>query len=139
MAMTPALWLLVAALLIIACGVLSSRFLTGSHTLTLDQRRELMKWLDILKVVGPIVAMSIPGAQPLVPVIVAAIGEAEAIPGASGAEKKAHVVNVAIAAAEGVNVAAKKQIMDPTTVSQTTSSAIDTIVGVTNLVQQAQK
>lgn len=48
---------------------------------------------DIAKVVAPAVLSVVPGVPPVViPLIVHGITEAEALPGATGAEKKAHVL-----------------------------------------------
>lgn len=94
----------------------------------------LPKWLELLKQIGPIiVAATVPGGAILAPIIVSGIATAEQIPGASGPEKKQHVIELATAAAQGINAAAGKPVIDPVTVQQVAGSAIDTVVGSVNL------
>ncbi len=64
-----------------------------------------------------------------------AIGEAEMIPGASGAEKLAHVVNVAGASADALAAAGVK--IDPVAVRAAAGHAISTVVDVTNIHKNA--
>lgn len=109
------------------------------HTTTDAEEDMYMSWLSILKTVGPYAALAIPGAgpfAPLIPVIIGAIGEAEAIKGATGPEKKAHVVAIAKAATVTINATAGKQVVDPSTVAETTDAIVDAAVGATNVIQQ---
>lgn len=98
-----------------------------------------MKWIDLVKLLAPIVISAIPNkhVQQLGPVIVAGIGEAQQIPGASGAEKKAHVIAMTNLGAAGINAAAGKEVVNPAETAAAASQVIDTIVGVTNLVHGA--
>lgn len=93
-------------------------------------------WLSILQTVGLAALQASPLAPIAMPVSIA-IGEAEAIPGATGAQKLAHVLAIATAAAstaqaEGVNI-------DPNLVAATGAKAISTAVDVTKIVHQAHQ
>lgn len=92
------------------------------------------RWLAILQTVGLAALQASPLAPIAAPVAVA-IGEAEAIRGASGADKLAHVLVIAKQAAAtaqelGVTI-------DPQLVEQAGAKAISTAVDVTNLVHAA--
>lgn len=94
----------------------------------------LPKWLQILQTVGLAALQASPLAPIAMPVAIA-ISEAEAISGATGQQKLAHVLAIATAAAstaqaEGVNI-------DPTLIASTAAKAISTAVDVTNIVHQA--
>lgn len=84
-------------------------------------------FLHILELVGPsALAAVVPGVGPFIPVIVAAIGAAHQIEGASGADKKAHVLSIAtatldVAHATGVHI-------DPALTLAAISSGIDAVV-----------
>jgi len=97
-----------------------------------------MNWLDLLKVLGPaIVATTVPGGALLAPLIIQGIQEAEGLKGATGPEKKAHVVGLVRAGITTANLVAKKDVLSPTESVATVSAAIDAVVGAVNLVQQA--
>ncbi len=96
----------------------------------------LPKWLQILAEVGPKVLMFTPLA-PITGVVVAAIGEAEAMQGATGAAKLAHVVNIATDAAQATNLQAGHVVIDPAVLQATAVQAISTAVSVSNLVHAA--
>lgn len=97
------------------------------------------KWLDILKMVGPIVvAVTVPGGQLLAPIIVGAIESAEKLPGASGAEKKAHALELVKAGAAAANAVTGKVKIDPEQAVAVARSGIDTVVGAVNLVATAK-
>jgi len=100
----------------------------------------LPRWLSILKHIGPIIiAVAVPGIGPiLAPIIVSAIAEAEKIPGASGAQKKAAALELVKAGAAGVNAASKgKVVINPTEAAVVADSAITTVIGAVNLVNNA--
>ncbi len=96
----------------------------------------LPKWLQILAEVGPKVLMFTPLA-PITGVVVAAIGEAQAMEGASGAVKLAHVVNIATDAATATNLQAGHVVIDPAVLQATAVQAINTAVSVTKMVHDA--
>jgi hypothetical protein len=98
----------------------------------------LPKWLEILSSVGPLVLAQTPLA-PIAPAVITAIGEAASLPGATGPEKLAHVVNIATNAAQAVNAQAGRVVIDPTVLQSTAESAISTVVQVTKMVQAAHE
>lgn len=94
----------------------------------------LPKWLMILQTVG-LAALQASPLGPIAAPVAVAIGEAEAIQGASSAQKLQHVLNIAtnaaaVAQSQGVNI-------DPSIVQAAGASAISTAVQVTNIVHQA--
>ncbi len=93
----------------------------------------LPKWLQILEQIGPTILLFTPLA-PIAPAIIAGIKVAESIPGASGPQKKALVQQIAGLAAAGANAQAGHQVIDPGTLEAVSGQAIDTVVGVANLV-----
>lgn len=97
------------------------------------------KWLSIAQMLAPAVLMAVPHGEtiaPYVPIITAGIQEAEQIPGATGAEKKAHVVGLAMAAFQSLQQTGKVHL-NQTDFATTVSAGIDATVGTINLVQQA--
>jgi hypothetical protein len=99
-----------------------------------------MKWLDLVKILAPIILGTInPHLGALAPVITAGITEAEGISGATGAQKLDHVVNLATAAANGINVAAGKPLIDVASVTATAGAAISAVVDATNIVHPVVK
>lgn len=94
-------------------------------------------WKTILHLAVPLVCAVVPGAAPLTPLILAGISEAESLSGASGAEKKAHALNLVATGIAATNAAAGKEILEPIATSATASAVIDSVVGVTNLVHAA--
>lgn len=95
------------------------------------------KWLQILKVVGPVlVGVLVPGGPMLAPIIVGAIESAEKMKGATGPEKKAHALELVQAGVSGMNTVAGKTVVMPADAVATASSVIDTVVGVTNIIDQ---
>jgi hypothetical protein len=96
-------------------------------------------WKTLVKTIVPLILPFInPRLAPLGPVIANGIQEAESIPGASGADKLQHVTNIAVQAAQGINVVAGKDLVDPVHVQQTAADAISTVVDITNLVHKNQ-
>lgn len=97
----------------------------------------LSGWLRILAQLGPQVLLFTPLA-PIAPLVVAAIGEAEALAGATGPDKLAHVVNIATIAASAANAQAGHVVIDPATMQAAAENAISTVVGVTNMVHYSE-
>lgn len=98
------------------------------------------KFLAVLNAVGPIVLAAVPGGAgiaPLIPVIVGAIGEAEQIKGATGPEKKQHVLNVVAAGVVTAN-STGKVTLDPVEVNTVASHGIDAVVGTIHVVEGAK-
>lgn len=72
--------------------------------------------------------LAITPLAPIAPAVAAAIQEAEAIQGATGPEKRAHVINVATAAATVAQQSGAK--VDPAAVQAAAGQTIDAIVAV---------
>jgi hypothetical protein len=98
----------------------------------------LPKWLEVLEQVGPGVLKFTPLA-PIAPQVIAAIGETQGMPGATGPEKLAHVVNIATQAAQAANAEAGRVVIDPGAMQTTAETAISTVVQVTKMVEAAHE
>ena len=99
----------------------------------------LNKWLAIAQMIaGPILATVPGGAKiaPFVSVISTGIQEAEQIPGATGADKKAHVMNLAMSAFAALQATGKVHLGDATDFQNMVGAGVDTTVGVINVVHQ---
>lgn len=98
------------------------------------------QFLTLINTIGPLVLLSVPGGArlaPLVPVIIGAIGDAEAIKGASGPEKKAHVMSIVAAGVTTAN-ATGKVALDPADVASVADNGIDAVVGTLNVIKGAK-
>lgn len=99
-----------------------------------------MKWLDLVKLIAPaIVAATVPGGPVIGGLIVHGIDEAEQIAGASGAEKKAHVLEIVRSGLEGANAglaAAGRPTLPATAILDAANKGIDTTIATVNLVHQ---
>ena len=101
---------------------------------------KLGKWLNIVKLIAPVVLANVKGGDKiavLVPTITDAISEAEQIKGASGAEKKAHVLNVVQAGVVAANASGKVHL-DPAEVQATASHGIDAVVDAIHVIDGAK-
>jgi hypothetical protein len=97
------------------------------------------KWLTLAQFLAPAVLMAVPHGDkiaPFVPVITSGIQEAEQIPGASGPEKKAHVMNLAMAAFQTLQRSGKVHL-DVGQFQSVIGAGIDATVGTIDLVHQA--
>lgn len=97
------------------------------------------KWLTIAQFLAPAVLLAVPHGEkiaPYVPIITTGIQEAEQIPGASGADKKAHVVNLAMAAFQTLQQTGKVHL-DQTEFQIAVSSGIDATIASINAVKKA--
>lgn len=96
-------------------------------------------FVNVLRVLGPAVLATVPGGEkiaPLIPTITGAIEEAEAIRGASGAEKKAHVLGIVQAGIATANATGKVSL-DPAAVQTVAANGIDAVIGALNVVKAA--
>jgi len=97
------------------------------------------RFADVVVRVAPVVLSVVPGVPPgLGPLISHAIIEAEAIHGASGADKKAHVMNIvndALATADSVG----KPIGDASVIVPAVSAATDAVISTVNAVKAAHQ
>jgi hypothetical protein len=66
------------------------------------------------------------------------IDEAEQLPGASGAEKKAHVLAL-VATGVSITNATGKSHLDPVAIATIAGHGIDAVVGTVNVVRDAHK
>ena len=101
---------------------------------------DIKQFLHILAFVGPAILSAVPGGAAiavLIPTIVTAIGDAQQIPGATGPEKKAHVIAIATAAVAVANSTGKVQL-DAVEVEQVASDGIDAVVGAIHVVNGAK-
>lgn len=93
------------------------------------------KWKEILNVFAPLVFALVPGGAalaPIVPAIINGISEAQQIRGASGPDKKAHVMAIVADAVAATNDAAGKIVLPSEQTMDAASSAIDTTIAVVN-------
>lgn len=95
------------------------------------------RFADIAKAVAPVALVFVPGVPPSIgPLIGHAIAEAEAIPGASGADKKAHVLGV-VKDALDTAAAAGKPLGDASVIVPAVSQATDAVVASVNAIKAA--
>lgn len=95
------------------------------------------KFADVAKAVAPVALVFVPGVPPqLGPLLGHAIAEAEQIAGASGADKKAHVLGIVTDALQTA-AAAGKPIGDPNVIVPAVSAATDAVVASVNAIKAA--
>ena len=101
---------------------------------------DLRKFLAVVAQVGPVVMAAVPGGEKIgqiIPKVVDAIGEAEQIRGATGAEKKAHVLNVVKGAVDALNTSGRVKL-NPGEVEAIASQGIDTVVATVHVIEGAK-
>jgi hypothetical protein len=101
---------------------------------------DLKKFQALVLLLAPAVLLAVPGGEkiaPFVPVIATAIVAAEAIPGATGPEKRAHVLTI-VAAGVTVANASGKLTLDPTEVATVAGKGIDAVIGTLHIVAGAK-
>lgn len=97
------------------------------------------KFAAALTTLLPTVALLVPGGDkiaPYVPTILAGIAEAQKIPGATGAEKKAHVIALVSGAADALAIA-KPGKTDKAELIGIASTTIDTVITTIHAIEQA--
>lgn len=98
------------------------------------------KWLDLVKLFGPIILAQVkPEFAPIANEITEAIATAETIKGASGAEKLKAVQSIADNAADSINLAKGKTIVNKDDLHAGIASGVATVVSGVNLVHRAQE
>ena len=96
----------------------------------------MLKWLQLVASFAPYILATIPGLPPFViPAIVQGIQDVEQIPGASGAQKKATVLDLVKTGLGVVNNATSHKV-DPVAATAAVSLGIDAVVAAVNVVQQ---
>ena len=97
----------------------------------------LRAFTTLVRQIAPIVLAAVPNGQKLGPVIntiTAAIEEAEQIPGATGAEKKDHVLKITAAGVAVANAAGAK--LNDAEIAAIAGNGIDAVVGAVNAVKK---
>ena len=97
----------------------------------------LPKWLQLVEVFAPMVLAAAGVPTSILLPITSAIAEAEQIPGASGPNKKAHVLNITKFAIELANIKHGSQVLDPLRVVAAVDEGIDLAVETIDLVHDA--
>ena len=100
---------------------------------------KLSKWLNLVTLIAPVVLANVKGGDriaSMVPVIVSGITEAEQIAGASGAEKKAHVLNIVQAGVTAANATGKVHL-DAADVQAIAGGGIDTVINTLHAIDGA--
>lgn len=93
-----------------------------------------MKWASLALKFLPMVLSFIPRMPPsLGPLVANGIVEAEGIPGATGTEKKQHVLNLAADALVAINSAKNHQVVDVDQAMLAVSAGIDAGVAAVNV------
>lgn len=91
----------------------------------------LGKFKSLVRLLGPVVLSAVPGGEKIAPhldTVLGAIEEAEQIKGASGAEKKAHVLAIVSAGVAEANATGKVKL-DVADVQVIAAHAIDAVIG----------
>lgn len=94
-------------------------------------------WLSLIASQTGSVLSVIRGAAPLVGIVTTAIQTAEALRGATGAQKLAHAQQLVVAGAAATNEIAGRTVIDPAVANIVAAEAISTIVDTANLIHQA--
>jgi hypothetical protein len=100
---------------------------------------DLEKFIAAVQLFTPMVLSQVPGGQKiaaLVPTVTGAIVDAEAIAGATGAEKKAHALNIIAAGVVAANATGKVQL-DAAAIAGIADKGIDAVVGTVKVIQAA--
>jgi hypothetical protein len=94
----------------------------------------MQKWLAVVVNLLPMILAFIPGMPAmLVPVIIQGINEAEQMKGASGPDKKQHVLSLVNLAIATTNATAKRTVIDGAKAMLVIDHAIDTGIAIVNL------
>jgi len=95
------------------------------------------KWLSLVKLLAPIILTTVkPGLAPIAGNITDAINEAEQLKGAKGTDKLQHVKNIANSAADAINNAKSKEVIDKATLNKAIDDSVNTVISVVNMVQK---
>jgi hypothetical protein len=101
----------------------------------------LGKFLAVVAQIGPVILAATPGGEKipadLIPKIVGAIGDAQQIKGASGEEKKRHVMSILAAGVDVANATGKVKL-DTAEIQAVASTGIDNVVATVKIVQGAK-
>lgn len=93
-----------------------------------------MSWQALVALLAPIILGLIPRfPKTLIPIVIAAIAEAEALPGATGPEKKAHALELIRQAILALNVVKPKPGIDVDKALALVSGGIDLVIGLIHI------
>lgn len=98
----------------------------------------MLKWLETIGSIAPLVMQFIPGCAPLAPYVSFGVQQAEKIPGASGAQKRDIAIAIAKAGVGATNALKGSTLIDPAISDETIGATVDAVVGITNIVHKAQ-
>lgn len=97
------------------------------------------KWLNLLKLLAPIVLTQVkPELAPIADEITEAIASAEQLHGSNGANKLKHVQDIADNAADVINTAKGKIVVDKTDLHDVIAHGVGTVVSTVNMVDKAK-
>jgi hypothetical protein len=94
-----------------------------------------MNWIQLLLGMAPAILAVAKVPAALIPTITHAMAEAQGLSGASGADKKAHVLSIVQDGVTALNDAKGKTVLDPAKTVAAVSGGIDTTIATINLVQ----
>jgi len=98
-----------------------------------------MSWLDLVKVIGPIIiGAKLPHGDKLAPIIVNEIQEAEALKNAKGSDKLAHVVNETNLVVDGINAAYGTEKINKAAVNDVLADTVSAVVKGANVVKTSK-
>lgn len=100
----------------------------------------MLSWQDLVKLLAPIVvAATVPHGALLGPLLATGISDAEQLVGATGPEKKAHVLKLVVDGVLALNTAKGHDVLDPSAVSVAAGQAIDATITVVNYIDLARR
>ena len=101
---------------------------------------KVKKWLDLVKLFGPIILAQVkPELAPIANEITEAIATAETIKGTSGVDKLKAVQSIADNAADSINLAKGKTVVNKEDLHAGIASGVETVVSGVNLIHKAQE
>lgn len=99
-------------------------------------------WLNIVRIIGPLIAGTVGGSKgqaiaQITPIIIDGIVEAEQLPGASGEDKKRHVLNLVEKGATVTDTLTGTDALPTAATVEAAGHVIDAIVDVADRVEAA--
>lgn len=103
-----------------------------------DQEAYIMNWGILLKQVLPLALQFVPGLPPQVATsIIGTALSVEGLPGKTGAQKKAIVMDAAVTQLQNINTLKGHDVVDIDSIATALSTSIDAGVAATNAIHQA--
>ncbi len=104
-----------------------------------EKEAYVMNWGNLAKQILPIALSLIPGLPPIVAnKIVGSVLAVESLPGKTGAEKKAIVMNEVVTELQNVNVIKGKDVVDVVAVSEAVDAGIDAGISAVNAISKTK-